>query len=329
MSFDALSPDLVIAAIESAHEREFEGSLVPYSSYINRVYGVRDTEGTEFVVKFYRSGRWTDTAILEEHRFLAECAGDEIPVVQPLVDASGGTLSILEVEDAVGKESYSLRFALFPKVSGRSIDIEKEEDWLELGRIVGRLHSVGTRSAAPARPCLAPALAQKNLSIVLPLVHPESAKDFEEICGYLIDDSAALVERLEASRIHGDLHRGNILSRSDGRLVILDFDDMMNGPKIQDLWLLLPGRAKDCGRELNLLREGYSSFGEYETHAIAAIEVLRFYRMLHFLAWRASQRNDGWFSREFPDWATKAFWIRELEDFREQATQIAAQALWS
>jgi len=186
---------------------------------------------------------------------------------------------------------------------------------------------IGNRAPAPARPFLAPALARKNLSIVLPLVHPESAGDFEEICTCLIEDSAATVEGLGASRIHGDLHRGNILSRSDGRLVILDFDDMMNGPKIQDLWLLLPGLARDCGRELNLLREGYSSFGDFETNAIAAIEVLRFYRMLHFLAWRASQRNDGWFAREFPDWGTKAFWIRELEDFREQAAQIAGPAL--
>jgi len=145
VNFDALSPDLVIAALEEAHDREFEGSLVPYSSYVNRVYGVRDIDGRDFVVKFYRAERWTDRAILEEHEFLDECAADEIPVVQPVADASGTTLSILEVENVEGEESSPLRFALFPKISGRSIDIERQEEWLELGRIVGRLRNDSDR----------------------------------------------------------------------------------------------------------------------------------------------------------------------------------------
>jgi Ser/Thr protein kinase RdoA (MazF antagonist) len=322
VSFEALSPDLVIEALETAHDREFEGSLVPYSSYVNRVYGVRDVDGEDFIVKFYRAGRWTDQAILQEHSFLAECAQAEIPAVVPLPDASGETLSIFELEDIPGKTPSPIRFALFPKIAGRSIDIEKEEDWLNLGRIVGRLHSVGALSRADARPNLGPELARDNLARIRPLIHPEISEEFSSICMDVIESTAATVRGLASSRIHGDLHRGNILSGSDGRLVILDFDDMMNGPKIQDLWLLLPGLARDCGRELGLLREGYSVFGDFDSNAVGAIEALRFYRMLHFLAWRAGQREDSWFVREFPDWGTRAFWIRELEDFREQAALI-------
>jgi len=33
---------------------------------------------------------------------------------------------------------------------------------------------------------------------------------------------------------------------------------MVTGPPIQDLWLLLPGRASDCAKELSVLVEGYS-----------------------------------------------------------------------
>ena len=59
------------------------------------------------------------------------------------------------------------------------------------------------------------------------------------------------------------------------------------------------------------------------------VETLRFYRMLHFLAWRSLQRSDDWFRRDFPDWGGRAFWLRELEDFRSQNACIADQRLTS
>ena len=46
-------------------------------------------------------------------------------------------------------------------------------------------------------------------------------------------------------------------------------------------------------------------------------------RMLHFIAWQARQRQDHWFAGEHPDWGTKQFWIRELEDLRTQARIVA------
>jgi len=131
-------------------------------------------------------------------------------------------------------------------------------------------------------------------------------------------------------RIHGDLHRGNILERPDQGLLLLDFDDMAIGPPIQDLWLLLPGRAAECGRELGFLLDGYSEFSELPQESLGLIENLRLYRMLHFLAWRALQRQDLWFKKDFPDWGSRAFWIQELEDFRDQAKIIASETgAWS
>ncbi|MEI6388812.1 MAG: serine/threonine protein kinase, partial [Spirochaetota bacterium] len=88
------------------------------------------------------------------------------------------------------------------------------------------------------------------------------------------------------------------------------------------LWLLLPDRSDRCARELSLLIEGYSEFAELEPGSVAFIESLRFLRMIHFLAWRARQRSDLWFARDFPDWCTRAFWIKEVEDLREQARNI-------
>ena len=69
------------------------------------------------LAKFYRPGRWTLRALVEEHRFLADCAAAEIPVVLPLASPEGETLGEAEVE--AGDETITYFFALFPE-TGRS-----------------------------------------------------------------------------------------------------------------------------------------------------------------------------------------------------------------
>ena len=97
---------------------------------------------------------------------------------------------------------------------------------------------------------------------------------------------------------------------------------MMTGPVVQDLWLVLPGYAADCRRELDLVLEGYERFSPFDRSTLRLIEPLRFMRMIYFLAWRARQRDDFWFRGSFPDWGTEAFWIKETEDLRVQAAVI-------
>ena len=314
-AFDALSPSLILEAVEAAFGIVPDGSLTPYSSYVNRVYGLRAEDGPEYVVKFYRPGRWTEEAILEEHLFLDDCAKAELPVVAPMEDSSGSTLPAVEIEG----EAEAFFFALFPKRGGRSFDAESESDWLRLGSLAGRLHLVGARRQAPSRARLGPELAFANLSLVEPLVHPEFREEFGEVCRETLERTSEELRAIAPRRIHGDLHRGNILERPGEGLLLLDFDDMMTGPPIQDLWLLLPGRSSECARELSLLVEGYSEFSELEAGSVDLIETLRFYRILHFLAWRSLQRDDNWFKRDYPDWGSRSFWIRELEDFRDQS----------
>src|ERR1700730_16528377 len=85
-----LTPDAVIDAVESAGFPS-DGRVLALNSYENRVYQVGVEGATPIVVKFYRPGRWTRAAILEEHSFALELAAAEIPVVAPLIVA-GETL---------------------------------------------------------------------------------------------------------------------------------------------------------------------------------------------------------------------------------------------
>ena len=83
--YDALTPELILDAVELAGVR-CDGRLLALNSFENRVYQVGVEDAPPLVAKFYRPGRWTREAILEEHAFALELAGAEVPVVAPLRD---------------------------------------------------------------------------------------------------------------------------------------------------------------------------------------------------------------------------------------------------
>lgn len=344
-AFDCLSPDAALEAVEDAYNLDLDGTVETYPSYVNRVYGFRGSDGKAYVAKFYRPGRWSRGTILEEHQFIADCAAAELPVAVPISLPGGGSLAelALEIDPPSGADGPSedgqaapisgapseadFCFALFPRMGGRNFEPESDEDWIRLGSIVGRLHSVGRERPAPHRLKMGPALTASHIDSLLEegLIHADCRAEFEELARSGLELIAPRFEGITLQRIHGDLHRGNILDRGEsGGLLLIDFDDMLMGPAIQDLWLLLPGRAAESGREIGCLSEGYEEFGAIDPRQFGLIEPLRFMRMLYFLSWRASQRGDYWFRREFPDWGSRAFWLKEVEDLRDQVEVIRA-----
>ncbi len=330
--FDLLGPSEIVRAVEEGLGSRLDGTVTVYPSYINRVYGLRREDGGELVAKFYRPGRWSREAILEEHRFVRDCADAELPVAAPLELGGGGTLGELSLSgeessapDRAAPASTEIFFALYPKMGGRNFDAENDEDWLRLGSLVGRCHAAGALRTAGHRPICGPVDLTAPLAQGLVdegMVHPKLEEEFADICSETLEAIVPLFRSVSSGRIHGDCHRGNILDRPGEGLFLIDFDDMMLGPAVQDLWLLLPDRAGLCVRELGLLVEGYERFSRFDRRELALIEPLRFMRMVYFLAWRSRQRGDAWFAREFPDWGNEAFWIRETEDLRDQARVI-------
>ncbi|HEX2548418.1 MAG TPA: phosphotransferase, partial [Gammaproteobacteria bacterium] len=82
--YQDLDPNVIITAIESIGLL-CSGSLLALNSYENRVYQVGIEDAKPLIAKFYRPGRWSTDAILEEHQFALELADAEIPVVPPLM----------------------------------------------------------------------------------------------------------------------------------------------------------------------------------------------------------------------------------------------------
>ncbi len=116
-SFHALSPEHILEAVETSG-LTCTGTCHILNSYMNRVYEVEveEVSGTigRRIVKFYRPGRWSVEAILEEHAFLLELVAQELAVAAPEILGDGQTLQY--------NEGTGIPFAIFPKISGRARD---------------------------------------------------------------------------------------------------------------------------------------------------------------------------------------------------------------
>lgn len=313
--FDHLVPDTMLDAVEHALGKPMTGLATPLPSYINRVYEVQTVDGERFIAKFYRPGRWSLEALQEEHDFVADCAADEIPVIAPLVLPDGKTL----------QETDGIYFTIFPKRFGRQLEINSPKDWMRVGRLLGRVHVAGSRREAFERTNIHPEDSTEDYVHYLidnDFVTPHCRSEFEDITSEILDVITPLFEDVEFIRIHGDCHCGNLLNRPGEGIMIIDFDDMMTGPPVQDLWLLLPDRADQSRRELDLLLRGYEMFREFDRHTLRLIEPLRAMRIIYFLAWCSRQIDDYTFKTNNPEWGSNVFWEREISDLSRQLQVI-------
>ncbi len=309
--FQHLTPEVLLDVVEKASGIRFTGLTIPLPSYINRVYELQARSGERLIAKFYRPNRWSRTALEDEHRFLADCAESEIPVVSPCTLADGSTL---------GKTDDGF-FALFPRKAGREFEFNSDEDLRRVGALIARIHLAGQARMPKDRITLHPMKSTyKDLEFIIKggFVAPEFKGAFEDLTMRIVGSITPLFERTEYIRIHGDCHRGNILDRPGEGLMAIDFDDMMVGPPVHDLWMLLPDHAGRSRREIELLIDSYEQFREFEYAEINLIEPLRFMRIIYFLAWTARQFNDYAFRANHPDWGSEIFWQREISDLSHQ-----------
>jgi Ser/Thr protein kinase RdoA (MazF antagonist) len=331
--FSSLTPDSLLDALESIGLRP-DGRLLALNSYENRVYQVFMEEGAPLVCKFYRSGRWSDAAILEEHSFSTELAERELPVVAPLAIA-GQTLH----------HSGDLRFAVFPRQRGRAPEFDSGQTLEWMGRFIGRMHAVGALKPFTERP----ALTVRSFG--------EEPRDFLRSGGFLppeledvyfgvVDQALSGVRACFARagevatlRLHGDCHAGNVLWVEGGEGVggdlggggpcFVDFDDSRMGPAIQDLWMLLSGERADQVRQLADVLAGYEDFYEFDTRELYLIEALRTLRLIHYAGWLARRWDDPAFPAAFPWFNTQRYWQDRILELREQIALMDEPPLWS
>ena len=313
--YEKLTPDLVIRAVESLGY-EPDARIFGLNSYENRVYQVGISNESFLIVKFYRPGRWTTDQILEEHQFSQELSDLEIPVISPV---------ILDEKSIFEFEGFQL--AVFPMFFGRPLELDTHENLLVMGRFIGRIHSVGAEASFLDRLEINVdrfAVQSREFLLSNDFIPPDLIAAYETLSQDLIFrvescfSGHGLIKKL---RIHGDCHSGNVLWK-DNAPNFVDFDDTMNGPAIQDLWMMLSGSRDQRQAQLIELLEGYNEFYRFPTSELSLIESLRTLRIMNYSAWLARRWDDPAFPRNFPWFNSVRYWSEHILQLREQLSAL-------
>lgn len=311
--YDRLTPDCVIAAVESTG-RFSDARILALNSYENRVYQVGLEDAEPVIVKFYRPMRWSPEQIDEEHRFTRFLFDQEIPVVPPIpIDADGEYPTLGEFD--------GFQFAIYPRQGGRAPELDNLEHLHQLGRFIGRIHAAGRGFPFQYRLRLSVEQAHANASYLLDagFVPPDLEAAYRAVTDEVLQ--AIEMRRPDASSysqitLHGDCHSGNVLWRDD-RPHFVDFDDCLTGPAIQDLWMLLSGEVDNQQRQLLEILEGYEMFCDFDTAELGLIEPLRAMRVLHFNTWIARRWDDPAFPLAFPWFNSPRYWSEYILELKE------------
>ncbi len=320
--YAGLSPDRVLDALDSVGLHP-DGRLLALNSYENRVYQAGREDAPSVVVKFYRPGRWSDEAILEEHAFTRTLADAEIPVVPPLMLEGGTSLHA----------HAGFRFAIYPSQGGRMPEFDRSDTLEWMGRFIGRIHALGALKPYLHRPTLDITSFGEEPRAFL-LAGRWLPADLLPAWKSVIDQALELARHCFARagdfqrlRLHGDCHAGNVLWTEDGPHFV-DFDDSRMGPAVQDLWMLLSGERDNQVRQLADILAGYEDFREFDARELHLVEALRTLRLIHHSAWLARRWDDPAFPAAFPWFNTQHYWQERILELREQIALMQEEPLW-
>lgn len=296
---------MVLEATEQTGFR-VTGEMTQLNSYENRVFDLRlersqDLSFDRVITKFYRPGRWSKEAILEEHAFLHELSEEGFAVSAPY-QLTKSTLG----------ESGGLFFAVFPRIQGRMPTELLNQDWKRVGAMLARIHNVGARKRFLHRPRLSetPFSPWETLELLQNWVAPELWHRYESAAIELIEKIENQIDSSQFIRIHGDCHRGNLILLND-QLSMVDFDDCGMGPAVQDFWMLFTSELGE--EERDILLDAYTEFREFDSNELKMIPWLRGLRILSYAGWIARRWEDPSFQRIFPQFGSYTQWAEDTE----------------
>lgn len=311
-NFFTLDPENVLVATERAGFQP-TGLFTQLNSYENRVFDIKLENQDSLIAKFYRPGRWSLAALEEEHEFLHELNIEDIPCLQPLKLPNGKTIL----------EHNGIYVAFFPKFKGRMPQEFLNDDLKRVGQLIARVHNVGARHEAPNRPYIDSSYfgGWETLNILQDKVTPELRPRYLQAAEQILEFVDYEFDPNEFIRIHGDCHKGNILQFQD-LFYLVDFDDFLNGPAIQDFWMLLSFDDDTIQKEKDLVTEGYELFREFPHHQWDWVNALRGLRIIMYAGWIAKRWSDPSFPKIFPNFDSYSYWAEETEALEKIAWKL-------
>ncbi len=331
----------------------------------NRVFSVelenpgddsRTAVRKQVIAKFYRPGRWQADEILSEHLMQLVLSEEDIPTPKFLpVENSrfvtrgnvpfqerleSNVTSHLSEVTTLGKTGEFF-FCVWEKIAGRSPLELTGAHLQEIGATVARMHNLfesHIRRENFNRHALSTEYfcerALKNLKTWGRVPRPIDTQLFN-----LVED---LTRRLEWVNncvdfipTHGDLHRLNLLqTRDEGSFWVVDFDDCMWAPDVQDLWLIASGAGVVCEEgvdptlvALQALVEGYERYRRLPDGSEILVEPLRTFRLVYYMGWIAGRWKDPLFRDVFSFFDEPSYWERSVADLEKQRQTLFSQGL--
>lgn len=322
-NFYQLSPDVILNCVE---KNGFvpTGEIQQLNSYENRVFNIKLEKNdahpdlTEIIAKFYRPLRWSKETLRDEHLFEAELKQEGLAVATAynLKKASPAFSTIDEFE--------GIYFSFFEKIRGRLLQELRPDQFKKIGRWLGQLHNIGEHRVAEHRPYLGPANDHKwdILNQLHSQVAPEVRNEYFENAEIIFSMLDEQLSETKMIRIHGDLHRGNILESPSEGLVVVDFDDFVNGPTVQDMWMLMPDTEFHDTKEFHEFVKGYEELRHFPFHELDLIPLLRGYRIITYAGWILNRWSDPSFPKIFPEFNTYKYWVEETESLARIARTL-------
>lgn len=316
-AFYQLEPQKVLHATEKCGFNP-TGEFTQLNSYENRVFDIKLEAPLEngmrnIIAKFYRPFRWSKETIQDEHDFLFDLVEDGVSVVAPFKNSQGQ--SLLDCD--------GIYTAFFPKVLGRMPQEFLKDDLKQIGRLIARLHNTGSKRKAPHRQQLNTEYfgGWGTLALLEEWVAPEVWQRYEKAAILILEHLEDHLDPKSFIRIHGDCHKGNLLN--DGKaFFFVDFDDCVNGPPVQDFWMLLSGDEDTAQQEKDLLLSGYEELRDFDDSTWDLIPALRGLRIMAYAGWIATRWKDPSFPRLFPEFNTYRYWAEEVEALEKIAWRL-------
>lgn len=316
-SFANLTPEL-ICDIVSSQGYQPTGGLYQLNSYENRVYEVGLEESSPLIAKFYRPGRWEEATLVDEHRVLKSLTEAEVPVVPSLVlDKSHGF-------ETLGYAS-PYYYCFYPKFGGHAEADLTDDNRKWLGRTLGRLHNISSSLNIQNRLHLDVKTYgddQLNSIFKKPYLPEDLKTSLEDVilnCLDIIDP--LLADNWKEFPVHGDCHLGNVLWSRNGPTLV-DFDDMVIAPSIQDMWMLFHGTPEEQALQKKTFFEGYEIFRKFDPREFVLVESLRTLRMIRHAAWIGERFEEEIFKRTFPYYSERKYWEELLLSMKEQRSAL-------
>lgn len=355
--FKSLGHEVILESVEACGVR-CTGRIVPLNSMENRVFAVEvesDEPGarkaSQVIIKFYRPGRWTPDQILSEHILQLVLSEEDIPTARFLPITNSAFTDPSQVPNSkrlypeyqnsipqietLGRNGI-FQFCVWEKVRGRPpLDLTPKDLQL-IGRIVARMHNLFESHIEPSgfvRHSLSTELfgmrALENVRAWGKIPNP-LGPEFFRVAEDLVKRLEWVNNCMDFIPTHGDLHRLNLLQTEEGgSFWLVDFDDCMWAPDIQDLWLLsagcnLIGEEQDdpAKAALNYLLSGYEEFRAMPEGSTFLVEPLRTLRMIYYYGWIANRWGDPAFQDVFSFFRETPYWERALFDMETQKESL-------